>query len=278
MQLRAIGASVQLVSWVATAVLLLLAAVRCVPHDPVPVAHAQEAIELPADGASVTLPVHVVAHVGEPGQRVRLVLRWQNSTELQRTSEVMADHGSGLIIANLDWEHGTRPNLPSSQTATLQIFDEAGRAVARREVTVLGPGNPEVREVLLYFATGDKITPVTRRIARTPRIATATLDELLWGPAPGDSPGLTTALPTAKDVLEYPSRRTDWGARVQLRQVRIVDGVATANFSRELGAYGGGSLRVGLIDQQITRTLEQFPDVHEVRIAIEGESRGVLEP
>jgi hypothetical protein len=43
-------------------------------------------------------------------------------------------------------------------------------------------------------------------------------------------------------------------------------------------AYGGGSLRVGLIDRQITRTLEQFPSVGQVRIAIEGETAGVLEP
>jgi spore germination protein GerM len=57
-----------------------------------------------------------------------------------------------------------------------------------------------------------------------------------------------------------------------------VDGVATADFSRELRAYGGGSLRVMLIRKQISQTLMQFPTVHTVRIAIEGQTEGVLEP
>jgi spore germination protein GerM len=43
-------------------------------------------------------------------------------------------------------------------------------------------------------------------------------------------------------------------------------------------AYGGGSARVDMIRQQITQTLKQFPTVNEVRIAIEGETEGVLQP
>ena len=57
-----------------------------------------------------------------------------------------------------------------------------------------------------------------------------------------------------------------------------VNGVATANFSRELAAYGGGSLRVRLIREQIARTLRLFPTVRQVRIAVEGQTEGVLEP
>jgi hypothetical protein len=45
-----------------------------------------------------------------------------------------------------------------------------------------------------------------------------------------------------------------------------------------LQAYGGGSLRVMLIRKQIAQTLKQFPSVREVRIAIEGQTEGVLEP
>lgn len=63
-----------------------------------------------------------------------------------------------------------------------------------------------------------------------------------------------------------------------LRGLTIHDGVATADFSKELRAYGGGSARVGIIRQQITRTLEQFQTVHEVRIAIEGVSAAAFEP
>jgi spore germination protein GerM len=65
---------------------------------------------------------------------------------------------------------------------------------------------------------------------------------------------------------------------VTLRSLTITNGVATADFSRELQAYGGGSLRVMLIRQQISRTLLQFPTVRLVRIAVEGQEEGVLEP
>lgn len=79
-------------------------------------------------------------------------------------------------------------------------------------------------------------------------------------------------------MLSYPGREPGWGPRVTLRSLTIVDGVATAGFSKELNAYGGGSLRVMLIRQQIRQTLLQFPTVREVRIAIEGQTEGVLEP
>src|SRR6185503_19527001 len=107
---------------------------------------------------------------------------------------------------------------------------------------------------------------------------TAALNELLWGPAPPNLAGFTTAIPSPEQVLGYPGREPGWGPRVTLRSLTIVDGVATADFSREMKAYGGGSVRVMLIRQQISRTLLQFPTVREVRIAIEGQTEAVLEP
>ncbi len=120
--------------------------------------------------------------------------------------------------------------------------------------------------------------PVQQRIPRTIQIGTATLNELLWGPGPPNLAGFTTAIPTPEQVLSFPGRAPGWGARVTLRSLVIRDGVATADFSRELKAYGGGSLRVMLIRRQIAPTLMQFPTVQEVRIAIEGQTEGVLEP
>jgi spore germination protein GerM len=90
--------------------------------------------------------------------------------------------------------------------------------------------------------------------------------------------GFATALPTPAQVLAYPGRGAGWGERVTLRSLTITDGVATADFSRELRAYGGGSARVQAIREQITRTLQQFPIIRSVRIAIEGQTEGVLEP
>jgi spore germination protein GerM len=98
------------------------------------------------------------------------------------------------------------------------------------------------------------------------------------GPGPPNLAGFTTSLPTPEQVLSYSGRAPNWGPRVTLRSLKIENGVATADFSRELQAYGGGSLRVRLIRGQITQTLMQFPTVREVRIAIEGQTQAVLEP
>jgi spore germination protein GerM len=54
--------------------------------------------------------------------------------------------------------------------------------------------------------------------------------------------------------------------------------VATADFSKEIEAYGGGSLRVKLLRDQITQTLMQFPTVKQAVIAVEGRTEYVLQP
>jgi hypothetical protein len=134
---------------------------------------------------------------------------------------------------------------------------------------------PDETEIVLYWTVGESLQTETRRIPTTPAIGTAALEALLAGP---QHPGLSTAIPTPEEVQTYPGRQNDWGDRVRLLNLTIEDGVATANFSQEMQAYGGGSARVDMIRQQITQTLKQFPTVNEVRIAIEGETEGVLQP
>jgi spore germination protein GerM len=132
--------------------------------------------------------------------------------------------------------------------------------------------------VTVYFVLGEQLQATQRYIPRTLGVGAAALNELLWGPPPLNLAGFETAIPTPEDVLNYHARGADWGPRVTLRGLTITDGVATADFSREMQSYAGGSLRVMLIRQQIEQTLRQFPTVQEVRIAVEGETEGVLEP
>ena len=68
------------------------------------------------------------------------------------------------------------------------------------------------------------------------------------------------------------------GDRVLLQSLRIEDGTAYVDFSAEIKAYGGGSLRVMCIRQEVTKTLEQFPGIEKVVISVDGQSEGVLEP
>jgi hypothetical protein len=236
-------------------------------------------IAIPAAGARVTLPLHVLANFGNPGGQLIARLRWQDGTELMRVLPVLgAPEGRGVTIGTLNWMHEGQPPQPPTQPATLELLSVAGELLARQQLTVLSAGDPDTQTIKLYWVLGEELVEVQQRIPRTAQVGAAALSELLWGPGPPNLAGFTTAVPTPEQVLSYPGREPDWGVRVTLRSLRIVDGVATADFSQELRAYGGGSLRVMLLRQQIARTLLQFPSVREVRIAIEGETEGVLEP
>lgn len=236
-------------------------------------------IEIPAAGARVTLPIHILARVGQPGEQVVVTLRWQDGTELVQSFPVLrGEDGKGLLVTSLNWMNEGPPPQPATQPATLEVRSPSGDLLAQQGLTVLSLDDPDTQPVAVCFLLGETLQPVQRRIPKTARIGTAALEELLWGPPPPNLAGFGTAIPLPEEVLNYPGRGPDWGPRVQLRKLTIVDGVATADFSREMRAYGGGSLRVLLIRQQIEQTLKQFPTVQTVVIAIEGETEGVLEP
>ena len=236
-------------------------------------------VEIPAAGAQVVLPLRILARVGEPGQQVVAALRWQDGTELMQTfTTLQGEDGRGLLVDSLNWLNEGPPPQPPTQSATLELRDAAGTALAQQAITVLSPDDPGTQEITLYFVLGEEVQAVQRRIPKPVAVESAALEELLWGPFPPNLAGFGTALPTSQDVLSYLGREPDWGPRVTLRQLTIVDGVATADFSKEMGAYGGGSLRVMLIRKQIEQTLKQFPSVRDVVVAIEGETEAVLQP
>jgi hypothetical protein len=239
------------------------------------------ALELPAPNQQVTLPIHILMHGDAPAARVSATLRWQDGTELHDSFTLLrGPDGLGLLVANLDWQNQLAPPTPRTQPATLELRRATGEVLARRHLVVLAPDDPQTQQVELYWTVSgaEVLTPQRRSVPRTPTVGAAALEELLWGPPTMSQVGFSTAIPTPAEVLAYPGREPDWGLRVTLRSLVIRDGVATADFSQELRAYGGGSLRVQQIRAQVERTLRQFPSVRAVRIAVEGQVEGELQP
>jgi hypothetical protein len=236
-------------------------------------------IEHPAMGERVTFPFPIVARVGRPGDQVTATISWGQGPQFINTFTALPSERPGetrgLLIGLLDWLSPQEP--PPTHRAVVELHNSAGELLAWREVMVLGPGDPDTRVLDLYWLFGEEVRPHPQRVVATERIGAAALEALLWGP-PRTQMGFATAIPTPREVLAYPGREAGWGTRVTLRSLNIENGVATADFSRELRAYGGGSARVRAIREQITQTLMQFPSVREVRIAIEGQLDGVLEP
>ena len=129
----------------------------------------------------------------------------------------------------------------------------------------------------VYWVRGEQLYAQTIRIPRTLGIGRASLEMLLWGPTPNNREGFQTALPLPAEVLTAGNRGMDWGERVLLRDLTIVNGVARADFSKELLANAGGAARMLLIRQQIEQTLLQFNTVNKVIITVEGQA-DMLEP
>lgn len=236
-------------------------------------------IELPAPDARVSLPLHVVAQVGQPNEAMTMTLRWANGVKLSRTvTTLRSPQGEGLLIASLGWQTESRPPQPAARAATLEIRDAAGMLQAQQSLEVLRWDDADTQPVTLYWLLGDGMRGGQRNVPRTMRIGTAALEELIWGPGPPNFAGFRTAIPGPAEVLAYPGRTTDWGPRVTLRKLTITNGVATADFSRELAAYGDDPVRAGQIREQVRRTLQEFPSVQDVRITVEGVIDPALAP
>jgi hypothetical protein len=230
-------------------------------------------IEIPAAESRVALPVHVLARVGAPGQRVTVALRWHNGAVLSDTFTLLrGEDGRGLLIGSLDWQTESRPPQPASRDVTLDLRNAGGTLIAREKIQVLRPNDPLAVPVQLYWVGGGEGVQAEARVPKTQAIGAAALEQLLWGPPPGNAAGFTSAIPAPQEVLEFGHRGQNWGARVRLLDLTIRNGVAVADFSPEMAAYGGDRARRALIVEQITRTLKQFDSVRTVRITVAGQA------
>lgn len=232
--------------------------------------------EIPLPQANGTLPLHILARTGIPGQDVNVVLNWVDGTKIIQTNKVLqGKDGRGLIITTLDL--GAASPYPHTQQAVVEILGANNLTLAQQQIQILGANDANAMTTNVYWILDEKVEAQSILIPRTLGIGRASLEALLWGPVPNNSAGYTTAIPTAAEVLSFQGRSTEWGERVGLNSLAIIDGIAHADFSIELSAHPGGSMRVGLIRAQIEQTLLQFSTVNGVSITIDGRD-GLLEP
>ncbi|MEY4744487.1 MAG: hypothetical protein RL272_432 [Candidatus Parcubacteria bacterium] len=133
-------------------------------------------------------------------------------------------------------------------------------------------GSADEIPVKIYFPNGtldpknecSVVFPVDRMVSGKVAIYRAVTEELLKGPSPDDAAaGYRTAIP----------------GNVILKSVAAdAAGVVTADFDGRLSKGGADSCVAQAIKAQIGATLRQFPEVHDVVIAINGRTDGILEP
>ncbi len=232
-------------------------------------------IEVPAADEQVTLPIRLLARVGDAGQRVRVRVIWQDGSSFERAFDTLPGlDGRGFLMAVLDGE-GPR----TAQPARIEIYDDQDVLLARQTVQYLPADDPNTMAIKVVWIKGEEPVTATVRIPKTVAVGRAALNILLWGPPPGNPQGWTSALPTPAQVAEHRRElNPDWGEYVQLRSLTIKDGVAYADFSRELETCPCGALRGSLIIKQIQMTLLQFSTIQKVVISVEGRSEDILQP
>jgi hypothetical protein len=151
-------------------------------------------------------------------------------------------------------------------------------------------------------------SPVLRKIKRTTNVEKAAklaLEELTKGPTKEErAKGYRMCLPAGGQIAGYEEfysammeeyqqtgeishidskflssegKLTSWGDEIKVQEVRIEDGTAYADFSKELYSYGGGSCFTQAIETSIVNTLKQFPEVEKVVILVEGK-KAQIEP
>jgi len=234
-------------------------------------------IEQPAPRADVTLPIRLLARVGTPGQAVNVTVAWDDGTQSAHQFTALAGlDGRGLLVVPL---HAINSGFshPATQNGIVQIHTIEGSPLAWQPVHILAPDDPGTMGTNVYWVIDETVVARQIRIPRTLGIGKASLEALLWGPAPQNAEGYTTLIPGPEQVLAYAGRSPEWGERPRLRSLTIKNGIAYADFSLELSAHAGGALLTSLIREQIEATLTQFSTVDEVVISINGVT-GVLEP
>lgn len=142
-----------------------------------------------------------------------------------------------------------QPDEPSNDVPEPDAPEEAATTEVRLYFLAPGGGTPGRADPFLVS--------VQREIPSTPRVALATLRELLDGPSGGDADlisGVSSAVPDGTLVLD----------------VVIDDGLATVNLSREFES-GGGSFSMLSRLAQVVYTVTQFPTVDEVAFELDGQ-------
>ncbi len=124
-------------------------------------------------------------------------------------------------------------------------------------------------EIIVYFFRvvdgEEELVKVEREIPFTYEIAIASIGELLKGPSAQEKEeGISTAI--NEDV------------ELQSRSINLDTNTAFVDFSEELQEDVAGSAQVTMIRDQIEKTLQQFDNIDEAVISIDGETEDILQP
>ncbi|ABX06334.1 MAG TPA: hypothetical protein DEF47_07675 [Herpetosiphon sp.] len=223
----------------------------------------------PAPETSAFLPLHVEA-VGLSSDTYTVRLRYADGTLLENTTQAY----NGYLALSLMWDNAA-PILPN-QSAILELVKADGTVELTQNLYMQDLTSQPTTSVEVSWLAGEGSINGIRILPKTSSVASAALRELVWGPVGKDS-AYSTAIPSPKIIADYTGDKTGWTGRVHLRSVRIEGDIAYVDWSREMRAWGGGSMQLESLQAQVDLTLKQFSQVKQVVMTVEG-SEEVLQP
>lgn len=140
-------------------------------------------------------------------------------------------------------------DLPGGDSGTLEVLAPDGTTLLRRPVRFRDERGVWIK--VFFLDREGKPFPAVRRISPTPRMATAALRALLFGPTPlEEEAGIWTAAP----------------AGAELRSLAITDGTAEV----VVGVPDPDAPSLELFSLQLRKTLLEFPTVSRVEVRFVG--------
>jgi len=162
----------------------------------------------------------------------------------------------------------------SNRDLVLEVFQSSakdGSEIDKVSIPLIYETSSKTLTLKVFFnnsnldpeASCNKVFAVERTVPYTQQTARVALEELIKGPAEQEKlDKYFTSLPI----------------NVKIQKLTIENGIANADFSKDLEQGVGGSCRVSAIRAQITETLKQFPTVNQVVISIDGRTEDILQP
>lgn len=188
-----------------------------------------------------------------------------NGSSRRRVAAVLGSVLAALVLILGTWmiadRNGGSPTTPAAP-GTSSPAPTASTPTAPTGPTgpTATPSMPAMTTVIVYFHSGEKLVPVTRRIPRTPMVATAAMRQLLAGP---------TAAERTAGMWSWFSARTAG----MLRSVRVANGVAYADFADLRPVIPNASTSAGsaALLGELDATLKQFSTVRRTVYSLAGD-------
>lgn len=165
--------------------------------------------------------------------------------------------GALLTSAGCHQNDGAGPPPVASKKPAVEVGAAEPGEVPGETAASTSPATPATITVKLYWVeAGENALAIERTLPYTQAVATAAVKALIVGP-------------TTQEKSTWPAISSAIPADTRLLGIKIADGVAKVDLSKEFES-GGGTFSMTARLAQVVYTLDQFPTVDAVEFYIEG--------